>query len=180
MRDNGLGALVLFPQVRGVCMFIRHRQRRKICDTRNCLKPEQFLTTICRASVRPLMRTLYCLGLPLLLLQFATVEAPAQQSVPSSSITTPSANFVTLPGPIVVVTVSLPAPSQPTITLSGTATNAKTADPNERVLFSGRVMRMSEFVAAVSSSNAGTLRPHTPETHSRETDPLAPQSPPKD
>jgi hypothetical protein len=64
-----------------------------------------------------------------------------------------------------------------TIILSGTAKTARIADPNERVVFSGRVMRMADFVAAVSSSTEGVQRLRNQEMHNRETGQPAPPAP---
>jgi hypothetical protein len=55
---------------------------------------------------------------------------------------------------------------------SGIATTARIADPNERVVFSGHVMRMADFVAAVSSSSEAVQRLHNQEKRNREKDPL--------
>jgi len=63
-----------------------------------------------------------------------------------------------------------------TVVLSGVATTARVADPNERVVFSGRVMRMADFVAAVSSSIEEVQRLRNLEKRSRETAPPTPPS----
>ena len=60
--------------------------------------------------------------------------------------------------------------SEDVVVLSGVATTARIADPNERVVFNGHVMRMADFVAAVSSSSGAVQRLHTPEKRNRETD----------
>lgn len=65
-----------------------------------------------------------------------------------------------------------------TVVMSGVATSARIADPNERVVFSGRVMRMADFVAAVSSSTVEVPRPHSPEKQNREKVPPVPPSQP--
>ena len=65
-----------------------------------------------------------------------------------------------------------------TIVLSGVATTARIADPNEPVVFSGYVMRMSDFVAAVSSNSEAVQHLRTPETRSREKDQPVPPSKP--
>lgn len=64
------------------------------------------------------------------------------------------------------------------VVLSGVATSAHIADPNERVVFNGRVMRMADFVAAVSSSTEAVPRPRNPEKRNREKDPPTPPSKP--
>lgn len=64
------------------------------------------------------------------------------------------------------------------VVFSGTATTAHIADPNEKVVFSGHVMRMADFVAAVSASIVTAQRPRNPEKQSREKDPPAPPSRP--
>src|SRR5438309_1616170 len=61
-------------------------------------------------------------------------------------------------------------PNEQTIVLSGTATTARIADPAEQVVVNGQVMKMSDFVAAVSSSTAAVQRLHTQETHTRGSD----------
>lgn len=66
------------------------------------------------------------------------------------------------------------------VVLTGTASTAHIADPNERVVFNGRVMRMADFVAAVSSSNEAIQRLRTQEMRSREKDLPTPPSPPSD
>ena len=64
------------------------------------------------------------------------------------------------------------------VVLSGVATTARIADPNERVVFSGHVMRMADFVAAVSSSSEALQRLHNQEKHTREKEQPVPQSKP--
>lgn len=64
------------------------------------------------------------------------------------------------------------------VVFSGVATTARIADPNERVVFSGHVMRMADFVAAVSSSSEAVQRLHTPETRNHEKAPPTPPSKP--
>ena len=73
--------------------------------------------------------------------------------------------------------VSPPTQPKDTIVFSGVATTAHVADPNEQVVFSGRVMRMADFVAAVSSNSGAVQRLHTPEKRNRETD--QPTQPPQ-
>lgn len=125
------------------------------------------------------MKTLYRLGLSVLV-TLAPLGAFSQQPE-SSAHSTGSVSYSVVPGTsIVVFTVPAAQKGQPTITLSGIATTARIADPNERVLFSGHVMRMEDFVAAVSSSSAEVPRPRIPVTHNRETDQPIPQSLPKD
>jgi hypothetical protein len=68
--------------------------------------------------------------------------------------------------------------SDDVVVFSGVATTARIADPNERVVFNGRVMRMADFVAAVSSSTEAARRLHNQEKHSHETDQPAPPSQP--
>ena len=64
------------------------------------------------------------------------------------------------------------------VVLSGIATTARIADPNEKVVFNGHVMRMADFVAAVSSSSEVLQRLRTPEKRNRETDqPIPPLKP---
>jgi len=71
--------------------------------------------------------------------------------------------------------VSFNRPEVPdAVVLSGIATTARIADPNELVVFSGRVMRMADFVAAVSSSSEAVQHPHIPEKRSREKDQQVP------
>ena len=60
------------------------------------------------------------------------------------------------------------------VVLSGVATTARIADPNERVVFSGHVMRMADFVAAVSSSNEAAQHPHNLEMRNHEKEPPTP------
>ena len=67
-----------------------------------------------------------------------------------------------------------------TIVVSGISTTARIADPNEKVVFNGRVMRMADFVAAVSSSSASVQRLHSPEKHSHEKVQPVQQSPQPD
>ncbi len=64
------------------------------------------------------------------------------------------------------------------VVFSGVATTARVADPNERVVFNGRVMRMADFVAAVSSSSGAVQQLRTPEKHNRETERPTPPSKP--
>jgi len=64
------------------------------------------------------------------------------------------------------------------VVLSGTATRARIADPNERVVFSGRVMRMADYVAAVSSSTEAVQRLRIQEMRNREKDQPTPPSKP--
>jgi hypothetical protein len=61
---------------------------------------------------------------------------------------------------------------------TGVASTARIADPNEPVVFSGRVMKMADFVAAVSSSNEVIQHLHSQEKRSRETAPPTPPSKP--
>ena len=70
------------------------------------------------------------------------------------------------------------AEPQKTVILSGVATTARIADPNEPVVFNGHVMRMSDFVAAVSSSTEAVQRLRTPEKHSHEIEQPVPPSKP--
>jgi hypothetical protein len=65
-----------------------------------------------------------------------------------------------------------------TIVLSGVAITARIADPNEPVVFNGYVMRMSDFVAAVSSNSEAVQHLRNPETRSREKDQPVPPSKP--
>jgi hypothetical protein len=77
-------------------------------------------------------------------------------------------------------TSSNPPQAQDVVVLSGVAKTAKIADPNDRVVFNGFVMRVADFVAAVSSSSEALQRLRTPETHNHEshqpTPPLKPSN----
>lgn len=128
------------------------------------------------------MNALYRSGLLLLLLGLVPVSVVCQQ-------TTPAKNYTVLGASTVTVAVTAPSQEQPpapavtpepsdTVVLSGTATTARIADPNEPVVFSGRVMRMADFVAAVSSSNAAVQRLHTPEMRNHEKVQPVPPLPP--
>ena len=64
------------------------------------------------------------------------------------------------------------------VVFSGVATTARIADPNERVVFNGHVMRMADFVAAVSSSSGAIQNLRIPEKHNRETVQPTPPSKP--
>lgn len=64
------------------------------------------------------------------------------------------------------------------VVFSGVATTARISDPNERVVFNGRVMRMADFVAAVSSSSGAIQNLRIPEKHNRETVQPTPPSKP--
>jgi hypothetical protein len=132
------------------------------------------------------MNTFYRFGL-LFSLGLASITAVCQQPAPANyTVIGTSTVKVALPVPsqeqpgVPAVVHVLPAESSDTVVLSGTATTARIADPNEPVLFSGRVMRMADFVAAVSSSNAAGQRPRSPEKRNREKDQLAPPSKPSD
>jgi hypothetical protein len=61
---------------------------------------------------------------------------------------------------------------------TGVASSARIADPNEPVVFSGRVMKMADFVAAVSSSSEAIQHLRSQEKRSRETAPPTPPSQP--
>ena len=123
------------------------------------------------------MNALYRSGLLLLLLGLVPVSVVCQQTTPTKNYTVLGAS---------TVTVAVPAPSQAATVppqrlrrshryrcAFWTATTARIADPNEPVVFSGRVMRMADFVAAVSSSNAVVQRLHTPEMRNHETSPAS-------
>jgi hypothetical protein len=100
-----------------------------------------------------------------LLFAFLAVAMPAcgaQQSTPDSQSATSNSPDTQKKQEVVVV--------------SGVATRAHIADPNEPVVFSGRVMRMADFVAAVSSSTEAVRHLRNQEKHSRETTPPAPPS----
>ncbi|MGA2987033.1 MAG: hypothetical protein ABSG32_24810 [Terriglobia bacterium] len=56
------------------------------------------------------------------------------------------------------------------VVLAGVATTARIADPNERVVFNGHVMRMADFVAAVSSGNEVVRHLHIQEKRNHEKD----------
>src|ERR1700730_9703545 len=61
---------------------------------------------------------------------------------------------------------------------SGVATTGRVADPNERIVLNGYVVRMADFVAQVSSNTEAVQRLHTPETHSHEqVEPIPPSHP---
>jgi len=64
------------------------------------------------------------------------------------------------------------------VVLSGVAKTARIAGPNERVVLNGRVMRMADYVAAVSSSTEALQRLRTQEKHNPEKDPPVPPSRP--
>lgn len=64
------------------------------------------------------------------------------------------------------------------VVLSGTASAARIADPNERVVFSGYVMRLADFVEAVSSNTAEIQRLRNQEMHNHEkAQPVPPAKP---
>ena len=73
-----------------------------------------------------------------------------------------------------------PAPGQKddnVVVLSGIATTARIADPNERVVFNGQVMRMADFVAEVSSNNEAAQRLRNLEKQNSSSSPqVAPES----
>jgi hypothetical protein len=75
-------------------------------------------------------------------------------------------------------TQTTPDKNADVVVFSGVATTARVADPNERVVFNGRVMRMADFVAAVSSSSGAVQHLRTPEKHNRETERPTPPSKP--
>jgi len=125
------------------------------------------------------MKTLYRFGLPLVL-GFYSVTGVCQQGQGTAA-------NATILGASSTVKITVPASpdehgalSPPdAVVLSGTARTARIADPNEPVLFSGRVMRMADFVAAVSSSSATGQNLHIQEMRNREKDQPTPQlSPP--
>lgn len=96
----------------------------------------------------------------ILLLALLSVAIPAagQQSSPTSQ-----------PAPQHADTQSQSAQkSDEVVVFSGVATTARIADPNERVVFSGRVMRMADFVAAVSASSEAVQHLCTLEKQNRE------------
>jgi hypothetical protein len=68
----------------------------------------------------------------------------------------------------VLAIIPAAAQQQETVTLTGQATTARIADPSEKVVFNGRVMRMADFVAAVSSSNAMVQHLRNQEMRNRE------------
>lgn len=111
------------------------------------------------------MRTLL-LGIMILSLVGAAAAQPssAQQQSKTESAANPESLKVSASG----------------VVMSGIATTARIADPNEPVVFSGRVMRMADFVAAVSSSTAAVQHPRNQEMRSREKDQPAQQSQPSD
>ena len=122
------------------------------------------------------MTTFYRIGLCLLAL-FTCIVAVCQQIPSSTPISGGSTIKVTIPSEQQAHPATpMSAASDGVVVLSATATTARIADPNEPVVFSGHVMRMADFVAAVSSSSATEQRPHTPETHNHEKVPPVPQS----
>ena len=92
-------------------------------------------------------------------------QEPQATSTPQSSPVAPATQKSADKGTDVVV-------------FSGVATTARIADPNERVVFNGRVMRMADFVAAVSSSSGAIQNLRIPEKHNRETVQPTPPSKP--
>lgn len=68
--------------------------------------------------------------------------------------------------------------AQHVVVLSGVAVTAKIANPDDKIVFNGQVMRMADFVAAVSSNTEAVQRLRNQEKHSRETAPPTPQSKP--
>jgi hypothetical protein len=81
---------------------------------------------------------------------------------------------------------SSPSPASPpqvqnnanVVVSSGVATTGRVADPNERIVLNGYVVRMADFVAQVSSNTEAVQRLHTPETHSHEqVGPIPPSHP---
>jgi len=120
------------------------------------------------------MKTLYRYGLPPLFALCLPLSGICQQGPVDGVRYSVGANSVTITLP------SQPQDKGETVTLSGPATTAHIADPNERLVFNGRVMRMADFVAAFSSSNVAAPRPHNQEMRSHEISPPTPPSPPKD
>jgi hypothetical protein len=127
------------------------------------------------------MNAFYRSGL-LLLIGLASIAAVCQQATPPTAYTAMSGTStvkVTIPTmPEEQSTAPSVTASSDTVVLSGTATTARIADPNEPVVFSGRVMRMADYVAAVSSNNAAAQHPRTPEMRNREKVQPVPPSPP--
>ena len=93
----------------------------------------------------------------------------AQQTAPQSQQTSQSQTKES---------VARTGQSVDTVVFSGVATKAHIADPNERVVFNGQVMRMADFVAAVSSGNEAVQRLRNPEKQNREKDQPTPPSQP--
>lgn len=60
------------------------------------------------------------------------------------------------------------------IVLSGVATDAHIADPEDKIVFNGHVMRVGDYVAAVSASTEAVRRLRSPEKHNRESVPPTP------
>jgi hypothetical protein len=98
---------------------------------------------------RPAMRML------LLALLSVAIPARAQQSSPP-------------PSPSAAPDTQAAQKNDEVIVLSGVATTAHIADPNERIVFSGRVMRVADFVAAVSASSEAVQHLRTQEKQNRE------------
>jgi len=120
------------------------------------------------------MKTFFKLGLALLIAFVPFVSVNAQQ--PDQSTTAPSGTSVKVTVP---ADANSPATPANTIVLSGTASTARIADPNEPVVFTGRVMRMADYVAAMSASTAAEQHLHIQEMHNRETNPPTQPSPPR-
>jgi hypothetical protein len=109
----------------------------------------------------PILISLALFSIPL----FAQQQPSANESAKSTQHVATFNNTAALPNAVV---------------LSGIATTARVADPNELVVFSGRVMRMADFVAAVSSSNEAVQHLRTPEKRNHEKDQQVPPSKPLD
>lgn len=102
----------------------------------------------------------------------------AQQSDKPTTITLSGVTSTTVVSGAVITLPNNPLEAQKNddvIVLSGVATTARIADPEERVVFNGRVMRMADYVAAVSSSTEAVQHLHTQEMRNREKDQPTPQ-----
>jgi hypothetical protein len=121
---------------------------------------------------------LFILGIVLSTSAFGQQQPPPNSYIVVSGNSSVKVTIAQLPDSQPVPTNTRPAPD--TVVLSGTATTARIADPNEPILFSGRVMRMADFVAAFSSNNAAAQHPRTPEMHNREIVQPVPPSPQSD
>lgn len=100
-------------------------------------------------------------ALAIVLLVSASICASAQTPQSSTTFTAAPSNHQ--------VALSDKVSISDTVVLSGTSTTGRIADPNEKVVFSGYVMRVADFVEAVSSNTEEIQRLHTPEMHNHET-----------
>lgn len=123
------------------------------------------------------MNTLYKFGLSLAIASVSLIPGAAQQqsTPPAKQVLSGSTISITIPA----VNSESKASGGNTVVLSGTASSARIADPNAPVVFTGRVMRMADYVAAVSASSAEEQHLHIQEMRNRGTDQPAPQSRPQ-